>query len=303
MSTIITELRLELESKEAGESICFEVLNPDIQNSIYAGNLLQFEGKAYLYRGYKAWTDLAQILFCKIQTPQIVNKHIIQLCFVKLNTQESFHTDVKSEEKYGVDSKFFQISKLEEPSFIDAYTKALQAVKVTTKKQILNLGINTGDEFEAIRLMLSEEVFNSIEFRGVDHSLSAIDLAKKRFPTNNMQFFAHDINALDDLNLERSDLIISIGTLQSPSINFKLFFMSLVQNYLTKEGAIILGFPNCRWMDGEMVYGAKAANYSYSEMSVVIKDIYYCKKYLQQHKFRVTVTGKDYLFLTATSIR
>ncbi|MGE4473070.1 MAG: methyltransferase, partial [Sulfuricurvum sp.] len=32
------------------------------------------------------------------------------------------------------------------------------------------------------------------------------------------------------------------------------------------------------------------------------KDIYYCKKYLQQKKFRVTLTGKDYLFLTATKI-
>ena len=32
------------------------------------------------------------------------------------------------------------------------------------------------------------------------------------------------------------------------------------------------------------------------------KDIYYAKKYLQQKKFRVTITGKDYLFLRARKI-
>jgi hypothetical protein len=78
--------------------------------------------------------------------------------------------------------------------------------------------------------------------------------------------------------------------------------MNIIQNYLYKNGSIILGFPNCRWIDGEMITGAKSKNYSFPEMSVLVKDIYFCKKYLQQKKFRVTITGKDYLFLTATSI-
>ncbi|MEA2019584.1 MAG: methyltransferase, partial [Campylobacterota bacterium] len=39
------------------------------------------------------------------------------------------------------------------------------------------------------------------------------------------------------------------------------------------------------------------------EMSNLYKDVNFCKKYLQQKKFRVTITGKDYIFLTATSIR
>jgi len=76
----------------------------------------------------------------------------------------------------------------------------------------------------------------------------------------------------------------------------------MIQNHLTSGGALILGFPNCRWSDGEMLYGAKAPNYSTSELSLVIKDIYFCKKYLQQHRFRVTLSGKEYLFLTATRL-
>ncbi len=78
--------------------------------------------------------------------------------------------------------------------------------------------------------------------------------------------------------------------------------MSLVQHYLEKDAAIILGFPNSRWIGGEMIYGAKAPNYAMSEMSLLFNDVMFCKKYLQQKKFRVTLTGKQYIFLTATKI-
>ena len=129
-----------------------------------------------------------------------------------------------------------------------------------------------------------------------------LDYAKKRFPKENVKFYKQDINALKALNLEKSDLIISIGTLQSPSINYKLFLMSLVQEHLTVNGAFILGFPNSRWIDNELIYGAKAPNYPYSEMSLLYNDVIFAKKYLQQKKFRVTITGREYIFLTATRI-
>ena len=78
--------------------------------------------------------------------------------------------------------------------------------------------------------------------------------------------------------------------------------MSLVQKYLTPNGAFILGFPNSRWIDNELIYGAKAPNYPYSEMSLLFNDVIFAKKYLQQKKFRVTITGREYIFLTATKI-
>ena len=183
------------------------------------------------------------------------------------------------------------------------YLNALINVKIEEKKEILNLGINKADEFEVIKNLLDEETLNQMNLVGIDYSSSAIEFSKKRFPSENFTFFNHDINKLEQLNLKKADLIISIGTLQSSGLNFKLLFMDLIQNYLQDKGSIILGFPNCRWINGEMIYGAKAANYSYSEQSVLYKDVYFCKKYLQQKKYRVTLTGKNYLFLTATSIK
>lgn len=301
MLVIISYLEEELKNKD---EILFEVLNPDVNIDIYAGETLKIENQEFIYRSYKSWCDLAELLFCKMLISSIsLDTVVIKL--QKLNKDDSFHKDLNDEknEKYGKNSTFFRINKNEEPAFLYAYINALKNVKIEEKTNILNLGINKADEFEIIKEIVNEDIFKQMNFVGIDYSLSAIDFAKKRFPFENFDFFNHDINKLNELNLKRSDLIISIGTLQSSSLNFKLLFMDLIQNYLEDKGSIILGFPNCRWINGEMIYGAKAANYSYSEQSVLYKDVYFCKKYLQQKKYRVTLTGKNYLFLTATSIK
>ena len=301
MLVIISYLEEELKNKD---EILFEVLNPDVNINIYAGEMLKIKNQEFIYRSYKSWCDLAELLFCKMLISSI-NLDTVVIKLQKLNKDDSFHKDLNDEknEKYGKNSIFFRINKNEEPAFLYAYINALKNVKIEEKTNILNLGINKADEFEIIKEMVNEDIFKQMNFVGVDYSLSAIDFAKKRFPYENFNFFNHDINKLNELNLKKSDLIISIGTLQSSSLNFKLLFMDLIQNYLEDKGSIILGFPNCRWINGEMIYGAKAANYSYSEQSVLYKDVYFCKKYLQQKKYRVTLTGKNYLFLTATSIK
>lgn len=299
MLTIIRELETLLKEQQ---TFSFDVLNPDIAQGLYAGEKIEVEGTAYCYRSLKAWSDLATLLHCKMLLPQRLSDTSIRLHFRKLNDQSSFHTAAieSKDDKYGTDSSFSRIHKNEEPAFIHAYSKALDNVAIGTRRRILNLGVNRADEFDVIQSLVTEEIFKQMHLVGIDHSSSAIGLAQKRFPDHT--FYTHDINAIDELNLGKFDLIISIGTLQTPGIHFKLFFNTLVQNYLNPNGAIILGFPNTRWMDGEMIYGAKMANYNDSDLSLVIKDIYYCKKYLQQKKFRVRITGRDYLFLTATKI-
>ena len=284
------------------DTITFQVLNPDMGLGHYAGEILTIEGTDYLYRSYKAWSDLGELLFCRLLTPKPLSEHTIAITYEKLDLSDSFHRSQEKEEKYGTASRFAAIHKNEEPAFLSPYLRALRSVKVGEKKRILNLGINTGDEFDLIRQILPSEEYHALELVGIDFSSSAITVARERFSEGNADFYVHDINDLASLGLGKFDLIITIGTLQSSTLEFKSLFASLVQDYLSKEGAMILGFPNCRWMGGEMIYGAKAPNYPYSEMSILIKDIYYCKKYLQQKKFRVTVTGKDYLFLTATKI-
>ena len=301
MSEIILYLEKELKKTNF---VTIKVLNPSVKDDMYAGEKVKIGKKDFIYRSLKSWSDLAEILFCKLLILK-VKKNKIEIKFQKLNKIESFHNNINDEknEKYGEESTFFRINKNEEPSFLYSFQNALKNVKIEEKKQILNLGINKADEFEVIKNLVEKDTLQQMNLVGVDYSSSAIEFAKNRFPSENFSFFNHDINDLKQLNLKKSDLIVSIGTLQSSSLNFKLLFMDLIQNYLEDKGSIILGFPNCRWINGEMIYGAKAANYSYSEQSVLYKDVYFCKKYLQQKKYRVTLTGKNYLFLTATSIK
>jgi len=303
MQDIITVLSAKIKACKAGEQISFETVDPDLGEG-YAGEVLEIEGKSYIYRGYKSWMDLAELLMCKMLTPKRSTYPLVKLHFKRLETQSSFHTAPSSskEEKYGVGSHFSKIHKMEEPAFLYYYTQALQNAKLSQRSSILNLGINTGDEFEVIKKSLDRGSYEKMKLVGVDHSKSAIDYAKSCFPEENVTLYAHDINMLERLKLGKFDMLISIGTLQSPGINFKPFFMSLVQNYLEKDAALILGFPNSRWIGGEMIYGAKAPNYAMSEMSLLFNDVIFCKKYLQQHKYRVTLTGKQYIFLTATKI-
>ena len=272
-------------SLKTNNQISIIAKNPDLQNAI----------------SLKSWINLAELLYCKLLTPKVLNSNLVELTFKKLNKNNSFHNckTIDISEKYGVDSPFFTIDKLQEPSFLIAYKRALEVVEVQNRKDILNLGINRGDEFELIKNLISKEQFSKLNLYGIDHSKSAINYAKAKLNSPNLKLYIYDINKLDELNLPKMDLIISIGTLQSPAINYKPFLMKLTQEYLKEDGAFILGFPNGRWIDGELIYGAKVKNYSYSELGLLFNDVIFAKKYLQQKKFKVTITGKEYIFITA----
>lgn len=292
-------ISIDLKSKSSFEILeAFDSLNLE-PKEILEVEILESDLDSF---GFKSFVDLAQIFLLKMLLPLQKDEESVVLRFSKLDEGSSFHKSQKSSEKYGVGSEFFSIDKTKQFSFLYHYKKALEFVGIESKKEILNLGINRGDEFRVIEQMLGKESFNEKSFVGVDYCASAIEYAKKEFSSSNTHFICHDINDLDELDLARADLLISIGTLQSSSISFNASFMHIYQNYIEDGGAIVLGFPNSRWCDGEMIYGAKAPNYSFSEMSLVLKDIHFCKKYLQQKKYRVVVTGKEYLFLSARKI-
>ena len=312
METKTTRLRFTTESMfdimqqlsrmlQDQERVTIEVLNPDLFSGSYAGKIVHVKSSCYLYHSLRTWQDLALALQTRMLVPLVSTPSTITLTFEKLQSH-SFHTDKSEErsEKYGIHSAFADINKNEEPAFLTAYVHALKLANIETRQKVLNLGVNRGDEFALIKMLLGEENFHKKAFVGVDYAQSAIAHAKSTFPFENIHFYQHDINTLDRLKLGKFDLIISIGTLQSPGINYKPLLMKLIQEYLSEDGAIILGFPNSRWIDGEMVYGAKMRNFRESDLSLVLSDIDFAKRYLQQKKFTVRISGKEYIFLTAT---
>ena len=244
MQEILPLLQKALEKEE---NPTFTVLNPDVSNG-YAGSTIEIEGQNYLYRGWKAWSDLAELLQCKMLLPKESRYPLVTLSFKKLESKASFHLDTsgEKEEKYGVTSSFFEIHKMEEPAFYYYYDQALDNVNIEEKKRVLNLGVNRGDEFEVIRNKIDINKYKNMDLIGIDHSKTVIEYARGLFEEDNVEFYAEDINNLDSLDLGKFNLLISIGTLQSPSINFKPFFHEPCTKLFRKRLCCYPGFSELK---------------------------------------------------------
>ncbi len=296
----------------AGEStIRLRVVDPDLGRGRHPGERIEHEGREHVHRPFRVWVELAERLGLRLLTPRPAGAGWIELCFERLDPSASWHLDPQVDdasegtneparrvEKYGQASGYARISKLEDPNFILDFADALDRIPLPEAPRILDLGVNTGDELAllgALRPALRERAC----FVGVDHSPSALAVARARFPGPNHRFIEADLDTLPSLDLGAFDLIVSIATLQSPGIDDRALLRHLVKARLHASGSLILGIPNCRYVDGELLHGARMRNYSQADLSLVIKDAAFFKRYLQQHKRRVFVTGKDYLLVTA----
>lgn len=264
-----------------------EVVDPDLARGRYAGEVIEHGGLAYRHRPFRTWVDLAERAGLRLLTPRHLEPPWIELRFERLDAAARLrpaHDDAT--EKYGAGSEFARISKLEDPNLVLDLRDAL--ARVGPCARVLDLGVNTGDE---LTLVIADEIV------GVDHSASALEVARRRFPA--ARFVEGDLNALPALGLGRFDLVISLGTLQSPGIDDREVLRRIVQDHLAPGGAVILGLPNARYVDGELEHGTRMVNYAQPELGALIKDVAFYRKYLQQHGRRVFVTGKYELLITA----
>lgn len=300
---IIAALRERLETLEAGERLTFYALDPDLGAGLFAGEEIELGGVRYRHRPLRVWLELAERLGCRLHTPE-GDGVFVTLTFSKLG-EASWHgtEDPEGErlesERYGRDSAFSRVQKLEEPTFLLDYIEALERVALGPGNRVLSLGVGRGDELIPLETL---DEGHTLSVTGVDRAESALEIARERFSGSNYQFIDADLNKLKALELSRFDLILSIATFQSPGVRGHLLIRELVQHHLTARGSLILALPNCRYRDGELVYGAKMKNFANPDLSLLVKDLAFYKKYLQQHRFRVFITGTYYVFLTAVRI-
>ena len=286
---------------EAGEHIVtLRTIDPARSPGHYAGELCLHDGRLHRHHTLRTWVDLAERLELRLHTPRPVGDGWLEISFERLEERGAIAArpeDVR--EKYGRDSEFQRIDKTEDPGFVLDMADALERVRLPEHPRILDLGVNRGDEL-ALLLALRPELATAA-FVGVDHSASALALARERFPADNFRFLEADINALDRLELGTFDLVLSIGTLHSPGIDDRAVLRRLFKHHLEPRAGMIFGFPNCTYRDGELRYGAKMKNFRQPELSLLIKQVGFYKKYLQQHRRKVFVTGKHYLLVTGAA--
>jgi trans-aconitate methyltransferase len=281
------------------------VLDPDRGRGLYAGERVEDR----VHRPYRVWVELADRLGLRMLTPtradqrdpdsnradhdaSHVDQSSVALRFERLDARERLRPTGDATERYGAGSPFARISKDEEPGFVLDLADAIERTKLGAGARVLDLGVNTGDEIALMR----ELGLRDAQFTGIDHSASAIAEARVRFP--DVDFHVADLNALETIGLGRFDLVISIGTLQSPGVDDRDIVRRVVQHHLAPTGSVILGLPNCRYIDGELEHGARVKNLRQPELGLLVRDVTYYRRYLNQHHKQVFVTGQHYLLVT-----
>ena len=294
---IATRLRALLAA--GAQTVALRVLDPDRGRGLYAGERLEVAGQVHVHRPYRVWVDLAERLGLRMLTPERLGDDMVELRFERIDPAARWQSDdTEASERYGRASGFARISKLEDPDLLIDFADALARTRLPAAPRILELGVNRGDMFKLISALDPERAARA-SFVGVDHSETALALARERFPGENFSFVAADVNELPVLG--GFDLVIAMGVLQSPGVDDRGLLRRLIQVELGWTGALILGVPNCRYLDGERIHGARQKNFREPELSLVIKDIAYFKRYLQQHRRQVYVTGRSYLLVTAVA--
>ena len=292
----------ERELKEKG--VChFVATNPDLFGFEHNGAFVETNnGQKLELKSLKAWQDLAEVCCAKLKVPQIEGEKI-KVTLSQLQKDNSWHkVHPSGSEKYGAESDYAKVNKNADPHFVKDYTEALERCKLSKNASILNLGVNRGDEFEIFE---KDPIFKGLDLNllGIDHSASAIETAKKRYEkSEQINFLCEDIETMELAAENQYDVLVSINTLHGSKFDGKAVFRHAFQKLLTKSSCVVLGFPNCRYVDGEVVYGGKMKNFSRHDFSLLLKDLQYYRKYLQTHKKKVYITGKYTLFLTGIPV-
>ncbi len=270
------------------------VPNPDGGAGLYPGERHHGAPDAPRHRPLRVWTDLADRLVARLRTP-VIHEDGIELTFQRLDpTATLLSPKASGPGKYAPGSGFDRASKLEDPDFLLDFEDALERCALPRAPTVLSLGVNTGTELEPVRARHPDAMFT-----GIDHDHAALAVAAQRFGPPH-RFFAADITQLPEL--PRFDLVLCIDTLQSPGVDDRAVLRHVVQHLVEPRGSVILGLPNCRYVDGELLHGARMVNFRQPELSLVLKGVAFYKKYLQQHHKRVFVTGKHELLITGVPI-
>lgn len=279
----------------------FAVLDPDHGRGLHAGERLTVDGVEYVHRPLRVWVDLAARLGLRLLTPRPAAPPWIELRFEPLPAETWHDAPITDHtEKYGAASSFARIDKSEDPDFVLDLGDALARIALAPDARVLELGVNRGDTL-ALLCALVPGLAERGTFVGVDHSRSALAVARARFPR--ARFLDLDLADLPSHDLGAFDLILAIDTLQSSGLDDRAVLRHLVQRCLAPRGAVVLGVANCRYRGGEVVHGARMKNFREPELGLLVKDVAFYRKYLQQHGRTVHVTGKHEILVTAVAPR
>jgi hypothetical protein len=285
-----------------GERFFCDVPDPDLLETGFSGSLRVIQGEEVHVHDWQCWVDVASLLECRLQTPERLENGWLRLWFLPLDTNDSWHHLPVSDptEKYGMGTPFFELDKLEEPHFQTELREGIEGLNLQPGERILILGAHKGDEIRLLEEVVGPELFAALEVVAVDHCFSAVEVGRQRWREQpQVTWHCMDLHDVVGLGEHNYALVIAVGTLQSPEVRDRELLKWLVKEGSQERNALLIGFPNSRYVQGALKYGAEMKNYATSEGSLLLKELSYYKRFLQQQRYRVRVKGKYYQFVMA----
>ncbi len=299
----LPQIMAELTKSLQQGQIMVKLPKPPLDSSYFEGELYEREGQRLRYRSLRAWTELTQVLEANFSIEAISDSfYDILLCKRELKP-ETWHKQALpsgNPEKYGQQSKYSRICKLEEPRQLNSLLKVAQLIKKQSLNKCLAIGCNQGDELLGLWLGLNEQQKASAQFTGLDHSASAIKAARLKYPTElypQFNFEVADARCLDLAHYAQLDLLIALNILHSPALDGHQLFKSWVKNLLNPKATVVVGLPNCRYKGSQLQFGAVTKHRGeQQDMSLILSEVQFYSRYLRQQGFNVQVIG-HYTFL------
>ncbi|GBF08244.1 type 12 methyltransferase [Deinococcus aerius] len=269
----------------AGGDVAFTVPDPGVGVGLYAGEPTPLG----VHRPWQTWADLADLLGAHLLTPESVEAGRVR---VRLRAYAG--VSAPDTAGYGTGGHWGRVNKLEDPVFLFTLVEALRRVNPPAGGRVLALGVNAGRELDALALAFPSRAFEVV---GIDLEETALAEARTHYPQ--ATFRTLDVTTLPVPDLGHFDLVLALSLLQSPGIRQDTLLRALRREHLTPGGGLILGFPNARYLDGFLSYGARMRNYARPDLSLLMADVTAARRTLQKHGFKVFVTGKYEVLVTA----
>ncbi|ADY27091.1 Methyltransferase type 12 [Deinococcus proteolyticus MRP] len=279
MSALLPALRRALEERD---EVGFSVPDPDLGLGLYAGET----GPAGRHRPWAVWTDLADLLDAHL----LIGRREAGKVRLTLRPRAG---RLDTARDYSAGSEFARIDKLEDPVLLFTLVEALRRAAPPEGGRVLALGVGSGRELDALTLAFPGR---RLEVLGLDLDTSALAAAQVRHP--GFTFQQRDIGALP-AELGRFDLVLALSVLQSRDVSLDGVLRTLHRSHLNPSGGLVLGFPNARYSGGEVSYGARLRNFARPDLSLLFADVAQARRYLHKHGFKVFVTGKHEVLVTA----
>jgi trans-aconitate methyltransferase len=309
-TTPVTQLQRLLRDCRGFGSIFLLAEDPDATHQkCVDGETCNDERGAWIYRPWRQFLDLAELADCYLHLPRRAGS-LLLLEFEAMEKKSSWKNDPRrgreksAEEydvKYGASSLYNRFNRFEEPWVADEMLHAFDRARLRPGDRVLSIGVNSGKELELFRQWKEGELFDRLEFTGIDIALSAIEQAQQRLPYENFTFIDADLRDLESLELPPQNLIMAISVFQSSSLLRDQLLTYMVRHLAAERCTFLIGFPDSRYSRLRLLQGAATAHNARPDYAKLVKDLRYYSRYFSSHRYRVTLGGRYYVILTASS--